>query len=244
MCNQHHEARTDGPQGRRGFLRASGAAVAMLGFGGLPAAAQPLTRERRDAMTPDEVIAAMKAGNQRFRSATPKERDLLAEKRATAGGQYPKAVLLSCIDSRAPAEAVLDMGLGDIFNTRLAGTVVNEDVLGGMEFACAVSGSKVVLVMGHTACGAVRGAIDDAKLGNLTALLAKIKPAVAATTFNADRSAKNPAFVDAVARKQVELAVQGIRRGSPVLADLEKKGTIKIVGSMYDLRTGAVDFLA
>ena len=231
-CNDH----------LRILLKAAGAAAALVLTGG--AGAQPLTRERRDAMTPDEVIAAMKAGNERFRKASPKQRDILAEKRATAGGQYPKAVLLSCIDSRAPAEAVLDMGLGDIFNTRLAGTVVNEDVLGGMEFACAVSGSKVVLVMGHTACGAVRGAIEDAKLGNLTALLAKIKPAVAATAYSGERSSKNAAFVDAVARKQVELAVQQIRAQSTVLADLEKKGSIKIAGAMYDLRTGAVDFLA
>lgn len=243
MCHEPH-APKDATLDRRGFLRVSAAAATLATIGRSGSAGAQLTREQRDAMTPDQVVEAMKKGNERFRNASPKQRDVLAEKRASAGGQYPKAVLLSCIDSRAPAEAILDMGLGDIFNTRLAGTVVNEDVLGGMEFACAVSGSKVVLVMGHMSCGAVRGAIDDAKLGNLTALLAKIKPAVAATSFSGDRSGKNPQFVDAVARKQVELAVAGIRSGSPVLAELEKKGSIRIVGSMYDLRTGAVDFFA
>jgi carbonic anhydrase len=244
MCI-HHAAHDDAPEGRRAFLKLTSAAavLGMAGLGGNAAVAQ-LTREKRDAMTPDQVIDAMKQGNERFRKATPKERDMLAEKHALVGGQYPKAVLLSCIDSRAPAEAIFDLGLGDVFNTRLAGPVVNEDVLGGMEFACALMGSKVVLVMGHTSCGAVRGAVDDAKLGNLTALVAKIKPAVAATKFSGEHTSKNSDYVDAVAHKNVEMAVAQIRKQSPVLADLEKKGSIKIVGSMYSLKTGAVEFFA
>jgi carbonic anhydrase len=151
---------------------------------------------------------------------------------------------LSCIDSRAPAEVVLDLGLGDIFNSRIAGNVADVAVLGGMEFACKLAGAKVVLVLGHTACGAVAGAIANAQLGNLTALLAKIVPAVGATVFAGERSASNAAFVDAVARTSVALTIATIRKDSPVLAEMERQGTIKIVGAMYDLGSGAVEFLA
>jgi carbonic anhydrase len=136
----------------------------------------------------------------------------------------------------------MDLGIGDVFNCRVAGNVENEDILGSMEFACKLAGAKVVLVMGHTACGAVKGAIDNAELGNLTGLLAKIKPTVQATSYGGERSAKNYAFVDAVARKNVEMTVAGIRRDSPVLAELEGNGTIKITGAMYNLETGAVEF--
>ncbi len=208
------------------------------------AEAAALTKELRDAMTPDQVIAAMKEGNQRFRSGKGLAHDYLAQKRATAEGQFPAAVILSCIDSRAPAEIILDMGIGETFNGRVAGNIANDDLLGSMEFACAVAGAKLVLVMGHTACGAVKGAIDGAKLGNLTGLLAKIKPAVDATTFSGDRSSKNDAFVDAVAATNVRLTIDDIRRHSPVLAGLEKEGKIKIVGSMYQLVGGKVDFLS
>src|SRR5204863_6405200 len=139
----------------------------------------------------------------------------LNEQKASASGQYPAAVLLSCIDSRAPAEVIMDLGIGDIFNTRLAGNIDNSDILGSMEFACQLAGAKVVLVMGHTACGAIKGAIDNAELGNLTGLLAKIKPAIEATAYTGDRSAKNYSFVDAVARKNGELTVAEIRMASP-----------------------------
>ena len=138
----------------------------------------------------------------------------------------------------------MDLRIGDIFNSRIAGNVESVDVLGSMEFACKVAGSKLVLVMGHTACGAIKGAIDNAELGNLTALLAKIKPAVAATAYTGERSSKNYAFVDAVARKNVELTLANIRSGSPVLAGMESSGTIKIVGAMYNLQTGGIDFFA
>lgn len=136
----------------------------------------------------------------------------------------------------------MDLGIGDIFNCRLAGNIENPDILGSMEFACKLVGAKVVLVMGHTACGAIKGAIDNAELGNLTGLLAKIKPAVQATTYAGDRSANNYTFVDAVARKNVEMTVANIRKDSPVLAELESKGTIKITGAMYNLETGVVEF--
>lgn len=246
MCDEKNCDSNHG-SGRRSFLKMTGAAGALGLFGAgtvsTLAHGQALTKEKRDAMTPDQVLEAMKRGNERFRKGKRETRDLLAQQRATIKGQYPKAVLLSCMDSRAPAETILDMGIGDIFNSRLAGNVSNEDVLGGMEYGCAVAGSKVVLVMGHTSCGAIKGAIDDVKLGNLTALLAKIKPAMTATSFTGDRSSKNDAFVDAVAKKHVELTVADIRKRSRVLADLESGGKIKIVGSMYNLSTGVVDFI-
>lgn len=244
MCDKlEHFSMSD----RREFLKLSGAA-AVLGFaGGLvatPAYADALTKAQRDKMTPDDVIKMMKQGNERFRSGVRRNRNSLNEQKASAAGQFPAAVLLSCIDSRAPAEVIMDLGIGDVFNNRLAGNIENGDVLGGMEFACQLSGAKVVLVMGHTACGAVKGAVANAELGNLTGLLAKIKPAVTATTYSGDRSANNYDFVDAVARKNVEMTVANIRSKSPVLAELEKKGAIKIAGSMYNLKTGAVEFFS
>jgi len=202
-----------------------------------------LTKEQRDSMTPAQVIQELKNGNQRFRSGKMAPRDYLAEKRSSASGQYPAAVVLGCLDSRVPAEIIFDTGIGDTFVGRVAGNVVNDDMLGSMEFACGVSGAKVVLVLGHTACGAVKGAIDDVVLGNLTGLLSRIKPAIAATKFDGEESSKNASYVDAVARTNVVLGLAEIRRRSPILEDLEKKGNIKIVGAMYDLSTGAVDFV-
>lgn len=228
--------------GRRSLLAATMlGALGSVPFAGLSFAAA-LTQERRDRLTPDEIIALMKRGNERFRRGEKDERDLLAQQRKTAKGQYPAAVILSCIDSRAPAERILDLGIGDIFNARVAGNVATDDMLGSLEFACKLAGAKVVLVMGHTACGAIKGAIDNAELGNLTGLLAKIKPAVTATKYDGERTATNYAFVDRVAKTNVELTMAHIRANSPVLAGLESKGTIRIVGSMYDLSTGAVHF--
>jgi carbonic anhydrase len=246
MCEeQQHPHHHDG-SGRRSFLKATGAATALGFVGGsisIPAQASALSQAQRDKMTPDQVIKKMKEGNRRFQSGVRKNRNYLNEQKASAKGQYPAAVLLSCIDSRAPAEVIMDLGIGDIFNARVAGNIENSDILGSMEFACKLSGSKVVLVMGHTACGAIKGAIANAELGNLTGLLSKVKPAVEATTYTGDRSANNYAFVDAVARKNVELTVAGIRKNSPVLAEMETSGAIKIVGAMYNLATGAVEFL-
>jgi len=234
--------------GRRNFLKTTGVATALGLTGGAlltgSAYADALTKAQRDRMTPEQIIEAMKDGNERFRRGERKNRNYLREQKASARGQYPAAVLLSCIDSRAPAEVIMDLGIGDIFNCRVAGNVENDDILGSMEFACRLAGAKVVLVMGHTACGAVKGAIDNAALGNLTQLLAKIKPAVQATTYSGERSAKNYGFVDAVARKNVEMTIDDIRRDSPVLAELEASGAIKITGAMYNLETGAVEFFA
>jgi carbonic anhydrase len=204
--------------------------------------ADALTKAQRDEMSPSEIIDVMKKGNERFRSGVRQNRNYLNEQKASASGQYPAAVLLSCIDSRAPAEVIMDLGLGDIFNCRVAGNVANPDILGSMEFACKLAGAKVVLVMGHTACGAIKGAIDNAELGNLTGLLDKIKPAVQATNYSGERSAKNYAFVDAVARTNVQITMDNVRKNSAVLANLEGKGTIKIAGAMYNLETGAVEF--
>jgi carbonic anhydrase len=233
---------------RRNFLRASGTITAMgfVGTGTLSsiAYADSLTAAQRDKLTPDDILALMKKGNMRFYTGKLKERNLLAQQRAGATGQHPAAILLSCIDSRAPAETIMDLGIGDIFNSRVAGNVESPDILGSMEFACKLAGAKVVLVMGHTACGAIKGAIDNAELGNLTGLLAKIKPAVASTTYAGEKTSKNNAFVDAVARTNVELTMSNIRKDSPVLAELESKGTIKIAGAMYNLETGVVDFFA
>jgi carbonic anhydrase len=232
--------------GRRSFVRLSTAlgAAALLG-GPLRrdrAWADALTRERRDEMTPEEILAAMKHGNERFRAGERKPRSYLNEQRASAKGQYPATVILSCIDSRAPAEVIMDLGIGDIFNCRVAGNVASEDILGSMEFACKVAGSKVALVMGHTSCGAIKGAIDDVELGNLTQLLAKIHPAVGATEFAGDRSAKNPAFVDAVARRNVELTMGVVRERSAVLRELEGAGKLRIAGAMYNIETATVEF--
>ncbi len=232
---------------RRRFLTILAAAGVggLVGEGLAPrlAYAATLTKTQRDEMTPGEIIALMKQGNERFRKGDRLTRDYIAEQNAAAKGQYPAAIILSCIDSRAPAEVIMDLGIGDVFNSRVAGNISNDDILGSMEFACKAAGAKVVLVMGHTSCGAIKGAIDGVKLGNLTGLLAKIYPAVEATTFQGDRSSKNPAFVDAVARKNVELTMISIRANSAILRNLESVKAIKIGGAIYDLNTAKVDFL-
>lgn len=203
-----------------------------------------LTKEQRDGMTPSQVIDEFKKGNERFRAGKMASRDYLAEQRSSAAGQYPAAVILGCIDSRVPAEIIFDAGIGDTFSGRVAGNVVNDDQLGSMEFACAVAGAKLVLILGHTACGAIKGAIDDVVLGNLTGLLARIKPAIPETKFEGEKSSKNPAYVDAVARTNVKLGIENIRRRSPVLADLEKKGSIQITGAIYNIANGVADFIS
>ena len=253
MCEFHQH---DLPP-RRGFFKNSTAlaAVGLLGAcrGGMPvptadAAPAPgvvaLTKETRDKLTADQILQMWKDGNQRFREGRKIQRDFLAEQQATAVGQFPAGVLLSCIDSRAPAEILFNLGMGDVFNVRIAGNIDNPDILGSMEFSTRLAGAKVVLVMGHSACGAVAGAIAGAQLGNLTQLLAKLKPAIDATRYSGDRSAANPEFVDAVARKNVELTIERIRKHSPVIAELEKTGAVKVVGAFYDLKTGAVEFSA
>ena len=233
---------------RRRFLEMTGIAAVTTAAGVMPvgkvAYGAALTKAQRDKLSPDEIIDLMKEGNQRFRLGKESPHDYLAQQKASAKGQYPAAVILSCIDSRAPAETIMDLGIGDTFNARVAGNVANDDIVGSMEFACKVAGAKVILVMGHTACGAIKGAIDNVQLGNLTGLLARIRPAVAATEYQGERSAKNYGFVDAVARKNTELTMADIRRRSSVLADLERSGAIKLAGAMYNLETGLVEFFA
>jgi carbonic anhydrase len=235
---------------RREALRfAAGAGIAAisgLGLLGAPRVthAAALTKEERDKLAPDQVIEMMKRGNERFRTGKMEAHDYLAQKQATAGGQYPAAVILSCIDSRAPAEIILDARIGDTFNARIAGNIANDDLIGSLEFACAAAGAKLVLVMGHTACGAVKGAIDGVELAHLTGLLSKIKPAVAATTYAGERTGSNAAFVDAVAKTNVLHTVENIRQQSSVLSGLEKGGKIKIIGSIYRLVGGQVEFFA
>jgi carbonic anhydrase len=233
---------------RRTFLKlTSGAAMTGVLGANLSTSlvyADTLGKEKRDKMTPDEILAALKRGNANFSKGLRASRNYLNEQKVSAKGQYPSAVILSCIDSRAPAEVIMDLGIGDIFNARVAGNISNDDILGSMEFACKLEGAKVVLVMGHTSCGAIKGAIDNAELGNLTGLLAKIKPAMKATTLKGELSSKNGAYVDAVAQKNVELTMADIRKKSPVLAELESKGMIKIAGAMYNLETAKVNFFA
>jgi carbonic anhydrase len=214
-----------------------------LGLPGLSFAAA-LSKDERDKLTPAQIVDSLKQGNQRFRDGKMHPHDYLEQKRTSAAGQYPAAAILSCIDSRAPAEIIFDMGIGDAFNARIAGNIANDDLLGSLEFACALAGAKVILVMGHTACGAIKGAIDNAKLGNLTSLLDKIKPAVEATHYTGERSSKNYAFVDEVAKTNVRLTIDAMRHRSDVLAGLEKDGRITIVGAMYQLVGGRVEFLA
>jgi carbonic anhydrase len=202
------------------------------------------TREQRQAAaTPVQVLEKLRRGNERFASGKPEPRDMLHDQRTTAAGQYPKAIVLSCIDSRAPAEIIFDEGIGDIFNARIAGNIADADLVGSMEFACKVAGAKLVVVMGHTSCGAVKGAIDGVQLGNLTGLLEKIQPAVnAVRNVPGDRTSKNTAFVEAVAEENVQLTVERVRELSPILRDMEHEGRIQIVGCIYNLETGRVTF--
>ena len=233
---------------RRSFLRFASITPLMGVLGGslltANVLAKTLTSAKRDPMTPEEIIEMMKAGNERFRLGKNHAHNYLTEQReVSAHGQYPAAIILSCMDSRAPAETIMDLGIGDIFNTRIAGNVTNPDIIGSMEYACKVAGSKVILVMGHTQCGAIKGAIDKVELGHLTGLLTKIEPAVLSTHYSGERSSKNYEFVNAVARTHVAMTVEEIKRGSPLLDDLNKKGSIKIIGSLYDINSGILSFL-
>jgi carbonic anhydrase len=197
----------------------------------------------QEAVTPAQILSRFKAGNTRFVSGKPRHQNYLKEMKATAADQFPLASVVSCIDSRAPAEIVFDQGIGDLFNARVAGNIVNEDILGSLEFAHKVMGAKLLVVMGHTSCGAIKGACDDAQLGNLTGLIGKIKPAVNLVSADIkDRTSKNYAFVEMVAESNVHLTVEAIREKSPILREMEQKGEILIVGAMYDVKTGKVKF--
>lgn len=204
------------------------------------------TKDTQAAISPNTAINLLQEGNQRFVASRMTTRDLLDQVNDTASGQYPFATVLSCIDSRVSAELIFDQGVGDIFSARVAGNIVNEDLLGSIEFACKLAGTKVLVILGHTACGAVKGACDDAKLGNLTILLDKIKPAVNAVTEPSDASLRNSSnidFVNEVAVKNVHMTIENTRTMSPVLKEMEDNGEIKIVGAMYDIKNGKVTFL-
>ena len=204
------------------------------------------TKETQAEISPDKAISLLKEGNQRFVASNMATRNLLNQVNDTASGQYPFATVLSCIDSRVSAELIFDQGVGDIFSARVAGNIVNEDLLGSVEFACKLAGTKVFVILGHTACGAVKGACDDAKMGNLTTLLHKIKPAVRATKEPSDasqRNSKNGDFVNDVVRNNVLLTIEDTRSLSPVLKEMEDNGEIKIVGAIYDISNGKVTFI-
>jgi carbonic anhydrase len=204
----------------------------------------PPTKESQSAMTPQQALAELKVGNERFASGHSLPRNPLPDVKTTAAGQYPFAVVLSCLDSRVPIELVLDRGIGDIFSARVAGNVLEDEILGSMEFGCKVAGSKLIAVIGHSNCGAVKGAIDNVELGNLTALLARIKPAINQVPAGAQsRDSKNLEFVDKVAEANVRLVMAQIRERSPVLREMLDQGKIGLVGGTYDLSTGRIRFL-
>ena len=203
-----------------------------------------LTKEIRESLTPDQIIDILKKGNERFVSNIKVNRNLLEQVNETSSGQYPFAAILSCIDSRTSAELIFDQGLGDIFSIRIAGNILNDDILGSMEFACKIAGSKLIVVLGHTNCGAIIGACNNIKLGHLTTLVDKIKPSIETETETvSDRNGKNIRFVENVTINNVNLTVEGIRRRSSILSQMETEKKIKIVGGIYDVENGHVRFL-
>ena len=197
-----------------------------------------ITKEIQDGISPDRAIEMLKEGNQRFLNKNETERDLHVQVNQTSGGQFPYAAVLSCIDSRVPVELTFDQGIGDIFSARVAGNIINEDILGSIEYACGVAGSKAILVLGHTKCGAVTAACQGVELGNITALLSKVKPAIKEV-----KERTGQLEVEEVTKSNVNQSIQEIREKSALLADLEKEGKIKIVGAVYHVEDGRVTFL-
>ena len=203
------------------------------------------TKETQTSMTAEKSLQELKEGNKRFQANQKADRNLKEQVADTSGGQYPFATILSCIDSRVSSELIFDQGIGDIFSARIAGNFVNDDILGSMEFACKLAGTKLIVVLGHTACGAVKGACDDAKLGKLTGMLEKIKPAVNSVSEPEDPSLRNSSnieFVNNVAEKNVHLTIDKIKADSEVLDKMVQNNEINIVGGMYDVQSGAVTF--
>jgi carbonic anhydrase len=198
-------------------------------------------QESLSKMSSAAALQLLKDGNQRFLDKQTADRDLLEQMSQTTGGQYPFAVVLGCIDSRVPPELIFDLGIGDVFSVRIAGNFVNEDILGSMEFACKVVGSKHILVLGHTSCGAIKGAFDDVELGNLTGLVNKLKPAVDAVRDASGGS--SDLDMDKIAEQNVLMTIEQIKQNSPILKELEESGEIGISGGMYDVATGKVTFL-
>ncbi len=227
--------------------------VVFAGFGATAVQASPvadvLTREEQAALTPDQVLAELKAGNERFVRDALTSRDYRAQMEATSTGQYPMATVLSCLDSRVPVEIIFDRGIGDLFVGRVAGNVDDENMLGSFEFATGIAGSKLVVVLGHTSCGAVKGAIDreavaDLSYENLDELVEVINPAVeAALKEGEERSSKNSDLVDRAVRQNVAMTIERIRDKSPDLRKMEDEGRIRIVGAIYDLATGRISWL-
>jgi carbonic anhydrase len=202
-----------------------------------------LTKELRDKISPIEAIQLLKKGNERFVNNLKVNRNLLQQVNETSDGQHPFAVILSCIDSRTSAELIFDQGLGDVFSVRIAGNIQNPDILGSMEFGCKVAGAKVIAVLGHTKCGAIRGACDHVQMGNLTSLLEKIKPAVnEEKSTTSDRNSNNSIFVEKVASLNVKLTQKQIIENSVIIKDMIRKGEIALIAGMYDVETGVVDF--
>ena len=200
-------------------------------------------KSEQAALTPAQALESLKRGNERYASGKTVSRDMLHDRRITAAGQYPHAIILSCIDSRVNAETIFDAGIGELFSARIAGNIADADLVGSMEYACAEAGAKLVLVMGHTSCGSIKGACDHLELGNLTGLLNKIEPAVSAVQdVQGERNSKNSVFVDAVCEANVRLTIERIRELSPILSELEKAGKIRIMGCIYNLETGRVRF--
>jgi carbonic anhydrase len=205
---------------------------------------ETLTKEIQSSITPEDALKRLKEGNERFVANRKAERDLLQQVAETGEGQYPFAIVLGCVDSRVPPEVIFDQGIGDIFSARIAGNFVNEDILGSMEFATKVAGARLILVLGHTQCGAIMGAVDDAQLGNLTGMLAKLMPAVdASLPPDKSRSSSDAELVQAVTVKNVELTLEAIRAKSPVLKEMLDAGEIQLVGGVYDVKTGKVTFM-
>ena len=203
-----------------------------------------ITDNDQDKLTPEQIIQGMKEGNERYANNALTPRDYQAQVKATAKGQYPEAIVISCVDSRVPVEKVFDKGVGDIFVARVAGNFVNEDILGSSEFATAVAGSKVVVIMGHEACGAVKAAIDGVEMGNITAMLDKIEPAIEMTaSYQGDRSTANNEYVTEVVNNNVRNTISVMRENSPIIAELERNGDVVIAGAFYDLDTGKVTFI-
>ena len=202
-----------------------------------------LTKEMQSAITPAMALDLLKSGNKRFVDNIKVNRNLLQQANETSDGQHPFAVILSCIDSRTSAELIFDQGLGDVFSVRIAGNIINEDILGSMEFGCKVAGAKIIVVLGHTKCGAVKGACDHVEMGNLTALLNKIQPAVFdEKTETENRTSSNDEFVEKVSMINVKRTVEAIMQRSPILKEMIEKGECGLVGGNHNITTGEVKF--
>ena len=239
---------------RRNFMKKTGGSLLAASVGSsltlsalrahAAQAAVTQNKQTQEATTPQKALQMLKDGNARFVQGKMLQRNLMRQVKVTGGGQFPFAAIVGCIDSRVPNEFVFDQGIGDIFSARIAGNFVNDDILGSLEFACALSGAKLILVLGHTECGAVKGACDDVVLGNLTQTLANIKPAVAAVSgYASNRSSKNYKFVQAVTDKNVVLTIERIRERSPILLGMVDKGQIGLAGAMYDVHNGKVTIM-